>query len=71
VTAIIVLLFLACIPICHAITRARRSGYHGLLGFTVWLLEAVARESYALAGGARKFAEGREAARRQWIEEVE
>ena len=69
-TVLIILAFILCIPLCRAITLARRAGYPGFLGFVVWFLERHARESYALSGGVRQFVEGRHAARRQWDEEV-
>ena len=63
--------FIGCIPLCRAVTISRRNGFRGFSGFCVWALETGAREMYAFAGGIRKFVEGREVARRHWIEEVE
>jgi hypothetical protein len=71
VTMLVIILFLACIPICRAITLSRRAGFRGFIGFTVFVLEAiVAREATVLAAGLREFDQGRVAARARLAEEV-
>lgn len=65
-TTFSITLFALAIPVALAISRARRSGFVGFIGFAVFLLEMLSREAYSLAGGLRKFSEGRHMARRQW-----
>lgn len=59
-TMLVVILFLLCIPICHAITVSRKGGARGCVGFTVFYLEATARKLDNAAQWLRSFHAWRE-----------
>lgn len=69
-TTIALILAVAALPACFAITAAYRAGHRGVIGFAIWSAEAISREAWVLAQALRRFSETREAARRQWKAEA-
>ena len=65
-TVLVILIVLACYPICLAITASGKAGFRGCIGFARWVLISISREAWVLEGALGKFERECKSLRAAW-----